>query len=189
MTELNLALYLGLLPTVLGFIVLSTCFYYMFFNHSREKFWGCFIAGSFLMGSGLVCGITLTEDLKGYSILAFGLSAVAWIVHGLIFLGCTGYLDKFKTAEEIFNTLDGEVVCLSPTGDNDITGYYACWDSYYSQGSNFRFRLVEIYKVNTYMNKFKKEQHYARRHIERKLKSVEECKEYLGKFKNTPVKL
>lgn len=177
-------LYLGL-PTVIGFLIYALGGYFIFFKPSKEKFWGCFIIGSALMGTGLICSL-YTKD-QGLLLGLYLTSAFVWLIMSVLFNIGTSFLEGYYTKEEMLDWLNGNPEKLS----NELTfeGVYASWDQYHSKSSSFKYKITKVEKVDTYLNGFRKQQHYTYKNLERDFSSIEECKEYLNNINGTPVKL
>lgn len=177
-------LYLGL-TTVLGFIIYALGGYFVFFKPSREKFWGCFIIGSMMMGTGLVCSLYAKNVSLIVGIYLF--SAIAWLIMSTIFSSCTSFISSYNTKEEVLTFLSGNPLKIST--EDVFEGVYVSWDQYYSEAGEFKYKITKVEKVDTYLNSFRKEQHYTYKNLERGFNSIEDCKDYFNNINNTPFKL
>lgn len=174
---------IGIIPEVVGLLVLATAFYFIFFNPSKEKFWGCFIIGSFLMSTPLITGVLAKPELMPTFGASFFISAVTWIVFMITFSVATSSKDNYVTNDD-FLTIDENAIELSNTNNKEI--YLAVWDEYNSNSSKFKFRILKLRAVDTYLNKLLKKQHYVKCFIEHNFDNVSECESYLQEYLEAP---
>lgn len=180
---------LAVVPTVGGVLILSMCLYFQIFKPNRDKFWGCFITGSLLMASGLICGIGLADG--GIIAGTFLVSGLVWLFQCAIFLSCTGYQDSYHNAQRITNMLGNVTTQLvvSNKDKENLAGVYATWDRENSTAEDFRYEIMVVKEKDTYLNTMRKEQHYTIKYVEENFKTIEECKAYVEKLDFTPTKV
>lgn len=151
----------------------------------RKWMLGCFTSGSLLMSVGLVIalGTIPFED----AVLPYIMCAFTWMVFGAIILSTNEFSSNFSTESDIRNLLDGGINLEEGT---DLVGFWQCWDKTLRyDGGKFKYALIEIYEVNTFLNTIRGEQHYGYRYLTESVESAEEIQEYYNKFKGTAIKL
>lgn len=168
--------YIGVLPATIGVLILAFGLYYVFWQPSKEKFWACFLVGSFLMSTPLLVGFN-SENLQLYGGI-FLISAITWIVFMFIYGAATSATSEYKTLPDFKND--------TVIKESDSRIYVASWDAQKSTHVKFRYSLLMYKKEDTYISKWRGEDLYSENKLEGNFESVKEVEMYLEKLLLTP---
>lgn len=183
--DLGYQYWISVFPTMLGYVILVGSSYFMLIKPNKQKFWGFFTIGSLMMSSGMIVAYSSASHGVeiGSSILVSG---IVWCFHVMIFFTANKLQEYYKTAYQLgLNAKDvSDIIVIS-----DEQFFIVKHDAFNSKPNYFRYKLLAVQKVDTYLNKWRGEQHYVQELIENDFESVNDCKTYIESFCKVPVML